>query len=101
MQAVIGDVADTETGRDADPAVGDVSPVEQHLTGGNRSLPGDDLAQLLLAVTVDSRDAEDLAAVQLEREIMQRADTAISRSRDVAQRKYGSAALLATGQARL
>src|SRR5215212_3412914 len=101
MQAVIGDVTNPESGRGHDPAVGDVDPVEQHLTRGNRSLTGDDLAQLLLPIAVDSRDAEDLPAVQLEREIMQRGNAAIAQSRDVAQREYGAAALLATGQARL
>ncbi len=101
MQAVVGDVADTEPGRGRNPAVGDVDPVEQHLTGGNRPLAGDDLAQLLLAVAVDPRDPEDLAAVQLEREIMQRGDAAISQGRDAAQREHGAAALLAAGQTRL
>ena len=77
VQAVVGDVADAEPGRGRDPAVGDVDAVEQHLAGGDRPLPGDDLAQLLLAVAVDPGDAEDLAAVQLEREIMQRGSAAV------------------------
>ena len=60
-------------------------------------LAGDDLAQLLLAVAVDPGDPEDLTAVQVEREIMQRGSAAISQGRNAAQREHGVAALATTG----